>query len=412
MREKSRKILVLSQFFHPEYVTSSVLVTQMAEDLAAAGLDVEALCGMPKEYLEGQVEAPHIEGYKGLLIRRVGYLQLPRQSKAGRLLNYFTFIASVALRWPTLLKYEYIVVYSLPPLLPLIPALLNLFFGRKFVFVCYDLYPDLAIEMKAINRGSAIDRVMRFANRLVYRRASAVITIGGEMKRHMLSSGLASDADRIHVISNWYDGDPDEYEPADQTNKGEAFSVVYSGNMGICQDMDTILKCAEKLRDRKDIRFVFTGHGNKAADLKQEAARLGLENVEFHGYLMGREYTEMLAHADCFVVSLEKGIEGLAVPSKTYSYLAAGRPVLSIMSEDTDISGMLAEYDCGYTLQSGDVDGLAGRILAMASDREALARMGGNARRLYAEQFRREICTGQYVKLMKELLGGEPGARR
>jgi glycosyltransferase involved in cell wall biosynthesis len=405
MRKKSNKILVLSQFFHPEYVTSSVLVTQMAEDLAASGLDVEALCGMPKEYFNGQVKAPRKEEYKDLVIRRVGYLQLPRKSMVGRLLNYFSLVASVALRWPLLLRYEYIIVYSLPPLLPLIPALMNVFFGKKFVFVCYDLYPDLAIKMKAISNGSAIDRVMRFTNRLVYKRASAIVAIGGEMKRHMLASGLAADAGRIHVMPNWYDGDPDEYTPADQTKKGEAFSIVYSGNMGICQDMDTILKCAQILLDRQDIRFVFTGHGNKAAVLKQEAARLGLKNVEFRGYLMGKDYTDMLTSADCFIVSLEKGMEGLAVPSKTYSYLAAGRPVLAIMAADTDIPAILAQYRCGYTLEGGDAAGMAERILAMASDRAALARMGSNARKLYEEQFRREIRTGEYVKLMKELLG-------
>src|SRR5690242_3951688 len=109
MKQKRNKILVLSQFFYPEYVTSSVLVTQMAEDLAASGLDVEVLCGMPKEYLSGQVKAKGKEQHNGLLIRRVGYLQLSRKSTIGRLLNYFSLIASMALRWPLLLRYEYII---------------------------------------------------------------------------------------------------------------------------------------------------------------------------------------------------------------------------------------------------------------------------------------------------------------
>lgn len=404
MKQKQNKVLVLSQFFYPEYVTSSVLVTQMAEDLAAAGLDVEVLCGMPKEYLSGQVRATPKEQYKGMLIRRVGYLQLSRKSTIGRLINYFSLIASVALRWPILLRYECIIVYSLPPLLPLLPALMNTFFHKKFVFVCYDLYPDLAIEMKAISRGSIIDRVMRFTNRRVYCRAQAIVAIGGEMKRYMLSSGLAADAERIHVIPNWYDGSPDQYQPINQTKKGEAFNVIYSGNMGICQDMDTILLCAKALRERPDIRFIFTGHGNKADELKQEASRLGLTNISFYGYLMGREYSDMLSSADCFIVSLEKGMEGLAVPSKSYSYLAAGRPVLAIIDSDTDISRALAEYECGYTITNGDGAGMAEHILAMANDRAGLARMGRNARRLFEEQYTRKLCTRQYVELMREIL--------
>lgn len=406
------KLLVLSQFFSPEYVTSSVLVTQMAEDLAKAGLDVEVLTGMPKEYTQGQVKVARKEKQNGLLIRRVDYLQLSRKSRLGRLLNYFSLVASMALRWPLLLRYRYVIVYSLPPLLPLLPALMNVFFGKKFVFVCYDLYPDLAIAMKAISPGCSIDRVMRFTNRLVYRRAEAIVAIGGEMKRYMLQSGLVADKTGIHVIPNWYDGIPAGYQPIVDKREGETFHVVYSGNMGICQDMDTILQCAVALRDRPDIRFVFTGHGNKADTIKAEAARLGLVNVEFHGYLMGREYTGMLARAGCFVVSLERGMEGLAVPSKSYSYLAAGRPVLAIIDGQTDISKDLAQYGCGFTVNNGDGGGMASLVLQMVSDRSRTVQMGLNARRLYEDKYTREACTAQYVGLMNELLTKKTEVRR
>ncbi len=401
---KQNRVLVLNQYFYPEYVTSSVLVTQMAEDLAAAGLDVEVLCGMPKEYFSGQAKVQRKERHNGLLIRRVGYLQLSRKSKIGRLLNYFSLIASMAVRWPLFLRYQLVVVYSLPPLLPLLPALMNLLFGKKFIFACYDLYPDLAIAMQAIKPGSAIDRVMTLTNRLVYPRATAIVAIGTEMKQYMLKSGLARDEAKIRVIPNWYDGEPNIYtEPTEEAK--QPFVVAYSGNMGTCQDMDTILQCAAALKDRDEICFVFTGHGNKAESLQAEAARLGLANIAFHGFLTGKAYTDMLANADCFVVSLEHGMEGLAVPSKTYSYLAAGRPLLAIIDPDTDISRDLARYECGFTVNNGDASCMAQQILRMATDRAGLAQMGRNARRLYEERHTREVCTKGYVELVRELLG-------
>ncbi len=400
---KQNRVLVLNQYFYPEYVTSSVLVTQMAEDMATAGLDVEVLCGMPKEYFSGQSKVRRKERHNGLLIRRVGYLQLSRKSKIGRLLNYFSLIASMAARWPLFLRYELVIVYSLPPLLPLLPALMNVLFGKKFMFACYDLYPDLAIAMKAIRPGSAIDRVMSFTNRLVYPRATAIVAIGTEMKKYMAKSGLVRDGAKIRVLPNWYDDEPNIYtEPTDQPK--EQFVVAYCGNMGICQDMETILQCAAVLKDRDNIHFVFTGHGNKAESLKAEAAQLYLANIEFHGFLTGKAYTDMLANADCFVVSLERGMEGLAVPSKTYSYLAAGRPVLAIIDPDTDISRDLAQYECGYTIKYHDSKGMAGLILEMAEDRGKLAQMGRNARRLYEEHYTREACTKGYVELVRELL--------
>lgn len=401
---KSDRVLILNQFFYPEYVTASTLITQMAEDITASGIGVDVLCGMPKEYLDGSARVPKSETYKGIGIHRVGYLQLSRRSKIGRLLNYFSLIASVMLHFPKMLGYRFIIVNTMPPLLPLLPALMNTFFGSRFIFVCFDLYPELAIRMGAIGRGSLIDRVMHFTNRRVYRRASAIVALGDEMKRYMLSAGLTQDEDRIHVIPNWYDGGERIYREV-STDRAGAFRVVYSGNMGVCQDMDTILHCAEHLKDHTEIEFIFTGHGNKADALKSEAERLGLQNVTFRGFLLGKEYEDMLSSADCFILSLEKGIEGLAVPSKAYSYLAAGRPVLAIIDRSTDISRMLELYACGHTVDNGDVEGMAGHILTMAGDAATHAAMAKNARKLFEEHYRREICTGQYVELIQEMTG-------
>jgi glycosyltransferase involved in cell wall biosynthesis len=406
---KSDRVLILNQFFYPDYVTASVLITQMAEDLAARGLKVDALCGRPKEYLAGDARVKARETHNGVHIRRMRYLQLSRRSKAGRLLNYFSFLSAVALRWPRLLGYGLIVVNTTPPLLPLIPALMNLFFGRKFLFVCYDLYPDLAILMGAIAKDGLIGRVMRFTNRMTYRRASKIVALGGEMKEHMLASGLTGDAGKVEVIPNWYDGDPGLYTPVDANKEGEAFTVVYAGNMGVCQDMDTVMGCAGLLAHKPGIRFEFAGHGAKLEALKERAQESDLRSACFHGYLMGGSFTELLNSADCFIVSLERGMEGLAVPSKTYSYLAAGRPVAAVMSRETDIAEQLEQYDAGCTFENGDAASLAAWIEALAADRSRLARMGTNARRLFEERYRRETCTSKYTELIEEILSGNTG---
>jgi glycosyltransferase involved in cell wall biosynthesis len=420
---KADRILMMDQFFYPEYVTASVLNTQLAEDLAARGIGVDVLCGKPKEYLAGREKAPSRETYKGIRIRRVGYLQLSRKSKLGRLVNYFSFIFSVALRWPSLLGYGLIAVYSTPPLLPLVPALMRFFFGRKFVFICYDLYPDLAISMGAIGKRGLVSGAMRFTNRLTYGRAEKIVALGEEMKRHMLAAGLARGENQIEVIPNWYDGDPTLYTPVGALKRGEApeaseapFTVVYSGNMGVCQDMDTIMGCIELLerghkegRSPRSPRFEFAGHGVKLKSLKARAAS-GLGSVKFHGFLMGEEFRALMKSADCFIVSLKRGMEGLAVPSKTYSYLAAGRPVAAIIARDTDTARMLLQYDAGAVFDNGDAEGLARWIESLAADRAAQARMGANARRLFEEHYSREICTGKYADLFERILSGKEDA--
>jgi glycosyltransferase involved in cell wall biosynthesis len=145
----------------------------------------------------------------------------------------------------------------------------------------------------------------------------------------------------------------------------------------------------------------------KLDPLKEQVEAFGLNCAHFNGYLMGNEFTALMNSADCFIVSLERGMEGLAVPSKTYSYLAAGRPVAAIMTRDTDIAEMLEKYDAGATFENGDAKGLAAWIEALAADRENQARMGENARRLFDEKYRREICTGQYAAMFEKLLNGD-----
>lgn len=411
-------ILLLHQFFYPDYVTASVLITQLAEDLAARGMRVDALCGKPREYLAGDAKVPARETHNGVRIRRVGYLQLSRISKLGRLVNYFSFIVSVALRWPGLLRYDLIVVNTTPPLLPLIPSLLHVFFRRKFMFVCYDLYPDLAVAMGAISRGGLIDRVTRFTNRLTYRHAEKVVALGSEMKRRMLAAGLTDDAGKIEVIPNWCDEDPALYAPIGCAESGRTpgapFTVVYSGNMGVCQDMETIIRCAGLLNGRRSrngetspFRFELAGHGAKREGLRRRVEEAGMEGVTFHGFLMGDAYTELLRTADCFLVSLERGMAGLAVPSKTYNYLAAGRPVAALLSPDADIARELSEYCAGAVFANGDAEGLARWLEALAADREKVAEMGANARRLFEARYRRETCTGRYAQLIGSILGAE-----
>jgi glycosyltransferase involved in cell wall biosynthesis len=100
-------------------------------------------------------------------------------------------------------------------------------------------------------------------------------------------------------------------------------------------------------------------------------------------------------------------MEGLAVPSKTYSYLAAGRPVAAVISPNTDIARELMEYGAGAVFRNGDAEGLARWLAALAGDRDRVVKMGANARRLFEERYRRETCTGRYAALIGDILRAE-----
>ena len=180
-----KDILFLCQFFYPEHNSSATLPFDTAKYLAAEGFKVDALCGYPKEYNFGG-EVPLKETVDGVNINRIKYIQLGRKEKICRLINYFSFTFFALLRVFKLRNYKTVIVYSNPPILPVVPVLANMLFGTRFVFVAYDVYPEIAYASDSLRPGGMIDRIMKWLNRSIYKRVSMVVALTDEMKRFLL----------------------------------------------------------------------------------------------------------------------------------------------------------------------------------------------------------------------------------
>jgi len=415
-RAKKKDILFMCQYFYPEYISSAVLPFETSEVLANAGFSVGVLCGYPKEY-SLSTKVPSNELYKGIEIKRLKYIQLKRNNFIGRLINYFSFTFVVTLNFLYLRKYRSIIVYSNPPILPLIAALANKFFNTKLVFVCYDVYPELALVTNSISKDSIINKIMNIVNRVVFNRVDKVVALSNEMKAFLLKHRSNLSEQKIEVIPNWYSGK--EYFKSSEVNsrhetinsiknkKDGTFVVSYFGNMGICQDLDTIIEAIKVLRNDNKIKFIFAGHGNKMSLLKEIVVREKLDNVMIFGFLHGQDYQDALNISDCFIVSLAKGVTGLAVPSKTYSYMMAGKPIIAIMDETADISKDLKENNAGYVLETGEVSKLVRAIKELRDNPDKCIYMGENCKNIFLKKYTKEKCTTQYVKMMKNILEGE-----
>ena len=124
----------------------------------------------------------------------------------------------------------------------------------------------------------------------------------------------------------------------------------------------------------------------------------------FFDFLTGTDFTDLLKIADCYLVSLEKGVEGLSVPSKTYSYLSMGKPIIAIMNQETDIAKDLRRTRSGFSIEQGEKEALAEYILELDSNKQKVKEMGQNSQQLFVEKYTREICTNQYIEMMKNVL--------
>lgn len=402
-------VLFLCQFFYPEYVSSASLPFDTAVALSKAGFSVGALCGYPKEYTLGE-KVPLEEINENIVIKRLKYLQLNRSNILGRLINYFSFTFSVALRFGELRKYKAVIVYSNPPILPIIPALSNKFFKTKVIFVSYDVYPEMAHITNSIPEGGVISKMMRNANESIFRRVIKVVALSTEMKSYLLKQRPTLTDEQIEVIPNWFE-DIGQSNTGNSTNNklfsaiksDENLVVSYFGNMGICQDLDTIIDAMHQMKDEGKVKFIFAGHGSKMEKLKDIVVKESLKNVTVFDFLHGQDFLDALDISDCFVVSLAEGLTGLCVPSKTYSYMMAGKPVIAIMGADSDIVRDLNENNAGFAIQVGDSSKMVSAIKELRDHKKRI-KMGENCRNVFLQKYTKSHCTQKYIEMVKRVL--------
>lgn len=400
---KKRDVLFLCQYFYPEYISSATLPYDTVEALKKAGYTVDVLCGYPHEYINDK-KIPYKESIAGVRIKRLRYLQLDRKGFIGRLINYFSFTFAMMLHLFEMAKYHTIVVYSNPPILPWIASWTKVLFKTKLIFVAYDIYPEIAVRTNTLRDNNVICKLMRHINKCVYQRADSVVALSEEM-RDFIVNNRPINPDRVHVIHNWYEDKQFETND-DATNsfteltKGR-FVVSYFGNMGTAQDLETILNAMCILKDDADVCFLFAGHGNKMSMIKRTVEENKLQNVYIFDFLHGEEFQDALRISNCALVSLSQGLTGLCVPSKTYSYMMHGLPLLAIMDRGDIVSDI--ESGAGMWVTNGESNRLAECICLMKKDKNLLMKMRECSRKLYLEKYTKETCTQKYIQLFRNL---------
>ena len=401
---KKKDVLFLCQFFYPEHNSSATLPFDTAAYLAERGLQVDALCGYPKEYTE-EKNVPLREKVKNIGIKRIKYVEVSRRSFWGRLINYFSFTFGALLNIANLRKYKIIIVYSNPPILPCVALLANFLFRTKVVFVSYDVYPEVAYASKSLKPGSLIDFIMKKINGFLYNRASMVVALTDEMKDFLLKNRLQLSENRICTIANWAHETkipvtPEAYKRFGYQN-GQ-FIVSYFGNMGICQDMNTLLGAIQLTKDNPAIQYLIVGHGSKMKFVRE--AVQNLPHVQVLDFLVGKDFEQAVSISSVSVVSLEKGLKGTCAPSKYYSYLQGGKAVIAIVENGSYLADEVSQENVGVYVEIGDSKRLADVLISLQQNPEQVDAMGQNAEKIYNEKYRLEVGLSRYYKMIKQLL--------
>ncbi|HEX7097556.1 MAG TPA: glycosyltransferase family 4 protein, partial [Acidimicrobiales bacterium] len=287
-----------------------------------------------------------------------------------------------------------------------------------FVFNIQDVFPDVAVELGLLTNRHVI-RVARAAERFIYRHADAVTVLSDDLHDNVaakIGEQRGRHRTRVEVIPNFVDTkavQPSERENAYRREHdliGRTV-VMYAGNVGFSQSLELLLDAARTLRDeRPDLVFVINGGGAARPSLEQAAREQGLTNVRFVDYQPIERLPAVLAAADIHVVPLKRGLARASVPSKLYSVLAAGRPVLASIDPGTEVANTLAKADAGVSVPPEDPAAFVAALCAMLDDRARTEQMGRNGRKFVESWVSPAAVASAYARLFAQLAGRVPPA--
>jgi glycosyltransferase involved in cell wall biosynthesis len=402
--KETLQLKICTQFYPPDYAATGQLIEELAIHLECMGILVQVFTGQPG-YAFQKESAPLRERTGNLLIQRSRSSRIWRSRIRGKGLSGILFFLRTLLHlFRTARNGKVLLLTTAPPFLPIAGYFMHLCFGIPYVCLLYDLYPDIAVELKVVPARHGLVKLWHWLNKQVWKKAQSIIVLSPTMKAKVQTNCPAV-GDKIAVIHSWADSDwitplPKRYNSfAHQHNLIDTFTVLYSGNIGRCHDMDTILETA-RLLQHDSIQFVFVGEGAKRKDCIAYVEEWGLRNCQFLPYQDKQELPYSLTACDLSLVSVSLGMEGLVAPSKLYGNLAAGRPVAAICEPHSYLRSLIAKAKCGATFTNGDSVGLAQFIRCLATDTLLAKKMGIAGREYLQAHFTPEKIARQYADVL------------
>jgi colanic acid biosynthesis glycosyl transferase WcaI len=412
----SLRVLLLCAYFPPEIGTAAHLFHELAVELASRGHRVSVVTGFPRYNVPAEVAAANRGLWRGdrmdgIDVLRVWWPRFRRSFMLGRGIEHLLAAASMAVAALASRRHDVVLVYSPPLTLGLAAWLFAKARRVPFVFNVQDLFPQSAIDLGVMKSRPQI-AVFRWLERFIYRRAACVTVHSQGNAEHVLRA--AGDRARVAVVANWPDEALFQRRPKAPRILGAdggdgMFVVSFAGTMGLSQDLDTILRAAHLLRDRKDIVFLLVGDGICKAGAERTARDLALRNVRFLPMQPRAEYPQVLSTSDVSLVTLKRAVQTPVVPSKLLSIMASGRPAIVAVEPSGDTARLVEEAKCGLCVPPEDPPRLAEAIRALHSERDLARQMGENGRAYALKHFSVRVCAGTYEGIFDAVVrGGAP----
>lgn len=407
------KILLLPQYFYPESYASAHLDNDLYESIAASGNQMVAYSPTPtrgidletrKEFLKKRREV----FFDGNLIVNRFRLYGEKSGTFLRAIRYFLSVCIQLYKGLFAKDIDIILLVSTPPIIGLVGGLLHKIKRIPFVYVVQDIFPDSLVNSGITKKGSLAWKFGRVIENYTYKTATKIVVISDEFKNNLLDKNVPDD--KIKIIPNWIDSTKVFPVPRESNllfsklnldpNK---FYITYCGNIGHTQNLELILSAAKRLQYIPDICIVLFGEGAFLNSLLEQVQTMELKNIYHFPFQAYSDIASVFSLGDAGLIISKSGISTNSVPSKTWSIMAAARPVLASFDLESTLDTVISEANCGIIVPADDEDALYNAIIKLFNNRDSLSELGNNGREYVKTKLNKELCTKKYIEVIEEV---------
>jgi len=371
------RILIFNQFFWPDVAPTGQYLCDLARHLAAQGHEITVVCSRGS-YAHSDGDGQDPPPVKVIRVPGLPY----RRGTLARLVSYSTFFAGTLWYEFRVPRPDMVLTMTTPPLLAVAGAIMKAVRGPSHFIWEMDLFPEALVTTGAMPECGLVVRILQWIQNSVRRRADGIIALGPCMRTRLVAGGTP--AHLVHVAENWADG---RAISANQSRGAGPLNILYSGNLGVTHDINTIADAMHHFRNDSRFVFTFAGGGVGRARLESLCKAKDIQNVRFLPYVNRENISEHLGQADLGLVTELPACIGTVVPSKVYGLMAAARAILFIGPKAATPSLLIQRFQCGWQIEPGDVRTLIDLLDGLPASREELEARGQRAREAFDKHY-------------------------
>ncbi len=406
------RVLQISLFYHPDRTGIAVTSTEFAEWFAAHGMDMTVITALPfypewRIKNENRSQCRETEEINKVKVKRCNIYVPLKINTVTRMLHEMSFIWNVFWKVIQEHKYDVVILVSPPLTLGLIGIFLKKLWKTKIIFNVKDLVPDAAIELHMLHNRIFIN-IMYFIEKTIYHKSDAIASLGHGILKRIENKGISREklfylpdgADPY--LLNSYQKTMTQNQFLLKNNIKKDFLVLHSGNMGVKQGIDVVIKAA-KILNNYPIQFCIVGDGVMKNNLMNLAKQYKLNNILFLPLQPRDILADMYHAADICLLTQKKEVVDIVVPSKLISMMAAGSCILASVNPQSEAAKIVENANCGSVVDAEDADLLAEEVVYYFNNRKTIDKLRTHSKKFITKYHNRDSAMLNYLSLLKYL---------